>query len=111
MDIKVEKVNGIAVVAVAGELNMDNSNLLRETFKKLLKDLNDKVLLDLEKLSFMDSSGIATIIELFQDLKKGQGRLCLCCVNKRIIGVFEITKVHKLFSIFESREAALKSFA
>ena len=111
MEIKVEKVNDIVLVAVAGELNMDNSNRLREAFKKLLKESNDKILLDLEKLSFMDSSGIATIIELFQDLKKVNGRMCLCCVNKKIIGVFEITKVHKLFSIFDSRDAALTIFA
>jgi len=111
MDIKVETVNDIVLVAVAGELNMDNSNTLRETFKKLLKDLHYKILLDLERLSFMDSSGIATLIELFQDLGKVKGRMGLCCVNKRIVGVFEITKVHKIFNMFESREAALKSFS
>ncbi|MBF0486032.1 MAG: STAS domain-containing protein [Candidatus Omnitrophica bacterium] len=110
MDIKVEKINDIALVTLSGELNMDNSNTLREAFKKILKEMNTKVLVDFEKLSFIDSSGIATLIEMFQNLEKVKGRLCLCQVNKRIIGIFEITKVHKLFGIFENRQEALRSF-
>ncbi|MBF0593376.1 MAG: STAS domain-containing protein [Candidatus Omnitrophica bacterium] len=109
MDIKVEKINDVVLVVLAGELNMDNSNALREVFKKSLKEANKKVLVDFEKLSFIDSSGIATLIEMFQNLGKISGRLCLCNVNKKIIGVFEITKVHKLFGIFASREEALKN--
>ena len=45
---------------------------------------------------------------MFQNLEKVGGRMRLCHVNKRNIGVFEITKVHKLFGIFENREDALK---
>ncbi|MBF0569173.1 MAG: STAS domain-containing protein [Candidatus Omnitrophica bacterium] len=110
MDIKIEKINDVALVILAGELNMDNSNTLREAFKKILKEMTAKVLVDFEKVSFIDSSGIATLIEMFQNLQKIKGRLCLCRVNKKIVGVFEITKVHKLFTMCESREDALGSF-
>ncbi len=110
MNIKTEKINDVVLVILAGELNMDNSNLLRDTFKNILKGMDHKILVDLEKLSFMDSSGIATLIELSQNLVKVKGNMRLCRVNKQITGVLEITKVHKLFNIFETREIALNGF-
>jgi len=108
VNIKIEKINDNVIVKLEGELNMNYSNMLRETFKKILKDGNIKVLIDFEKVGFIDSSGIATLLEMFQNLEKVGGRMRLCHVNKRNIGVFEITKVHKLFGIFENREDALK---
>ncbi len=110
MNIKTEKINDVVLVILVGELNMDNSNLLRDTFKNILKGMDHKILVDLEKLSFMDSSGIATLIELSQNLVKVKGNMRLCRVNKQITGVLEITKVHKLFNIFETREIALNGF-
>ncbi|MBF0503630.1 MAG: STAS domain-containing protein [Candidatus Omnitrophica bacterium] len=110
MVVRLEKINDVALVTLEGDLNMDNSNVLRENFKKILKENNKKVLVDLEKVSFIDSSGIATLIEMFQNLEKINGRMCLSGVNKRIIGVFEVTRVHKLFSMVASREEALRSF-
>ncbi len=109
MNIKVEKVNDIVIVVLGGELNMNTSNRLREAFKGILKDGDTKVLIDFEKVDFIDSSGIATLIEMFQNLGKVGGRMSLYHVNKKIVSVLEITKVHKLFGIFENREDALKA--
>ncbi|MBF0477878.1 MAG: STAS domain-containing protein [Candidatus Omnitrophica bacterium] len=110
MDIKLDNINGVAIVTVGGNINMDNCNELRDAFKKVLKDGKTKVLIDLAKVVFIDSSGIASLIEMFQNLEKVGGKMRLCHVNKNIIGLFEITKVHKLFGIFENREEALKEF-
>ncbi|MBF0511876.1 MAG: STAS domain-containing protein [Candidatus Omnitrophica bacterium] len=110
MDIKTEKINDVLLVVLDGEINMDNSNILREAFKKLIKEMDKKILVDFEKISFIDSSGVATFIEMFQNLGKIQGRMCLCNVNKKIMGVFEVTRVQKLLNIFPTRDEALKSF-
>lgn len=108
MYIKLEKIRDVVVVRLDGEINMTNSNELRERFMMLLKEGQIKILINFEKVSFIDSSGIATLIEMFRNLGKVGGRLCLCNVNKKIVSVLEITKVHKLFTIFETREDALK---
>ena len=109
MDIKFEKINDIRLVVLEGELNMESTHKLRETFKKVLKESNAKVLIDFAKVPFIDSSGIAVLIEISQNLAKVNGRMCLCHVNKDIINVLEITKVHKLFKIFETHQEALRS--
>lgn len=110
MNIKLEKINDITLVSLIGELNMDNTNRVREAFKKILQEKKVKVLIDFHKVPFVDSSGIALLLEIVQNFAKANGRMCLCHVNKKIISVFEITKVHKMFNIFESHEDALRSF-
>jgi anti-anti-sigma regulatory factor len=48
------------------------------------------------------------LIEMFQRLEAVAGKFRLCNVNKKIRGIFEITKVHKLIGMYDSREAALQ---
>ncbi|MBF0594863.1 MAG: STAS domain-containing protein [Candidatus Omnitrophica bacterium] len=109
MDIKLEKINDIRLIVLDGDLCVESTHKFKDTFKTILKEKNAKVLIDFAKVPFIDSSGIAALIEVCQNLVKVNGRLCLCHVNKKIINVFEITKVHKLFKIFESHQEALRS--
>ncbi|MBF0521979.1 MAG: STAS domain-containing protein [Candidatus Omnitrophica bacterium] len=108
MKILVEKISGITVVTMDGELSVDNSIALRESFLKMLKEGSTKVLVDFEKVTFVCSAGLATLIEMMQMLKKSGGKLAICNVNKDVKGLFEITKIHKLIPIYEHREMAMK---
>ncbi len=110
MDIDLEKINDITLVSLNGELTVDNTHRVREAFKKILLEKRPKVLIDFDKVPFVDSSGIALLIEIVKGFAKINGRACLCHVNKKIVAVFEITKVHKLFGIYDSHEDALRSF-
>ncbi|MBF0511570.1 MAG: STAS domain-containing protein [Candidatus Omnitrophica bacterium] len=110
MEIKLEKINDITLVVLNGELNMNNIYRVRETLKKILKEKKSKVLIDFDKVPFVDSSGIALLLEIVASFGKANHHICFCHVNKKILSVFEITKVHKLFNIFDSHEAALRSF-
>ncbi|MBF0569177.1 MAG: STAS domain-containing protein [Candidatus Omnitrophica bacterium] len=111
MDIALEKINDITLVSLKGELNMENTHRLRGTFKKILKEKKAKVLIDFDDVPFIDSSGIALLIEIVQSFGKANGRMCLCHINSKILSVFEITKVSKLFGIYDSHEEALRSLA
>lgn len=106
---QVEKINAVTVLALDGEINVTNSMKLREVLIKITKEGLNKVLVDFAKVAFIDSSGLAVLIEMFQLLKEKGGKLVLCNVNKKIRGIFEITKVHKLIAIYENREAALRA--
>lgn len=110
MQTQVEKANGVAVLSLEGEINVTNSMKLRETLIKVVNEGLNKVLVDFEKVTFIDSSGLAVLIEMVKLLKEKSGKLALSNVNKQIRGIFEITKVHKLIDIYDNREAALKAF-
>lgn len=110
MRSRVEKINGVAVLLLEGEINVTNSMKLREAFIKIVNEGLNKALVDFEKVTFIDSSGLAVLIEMVKLFKEKNGKLALSNVNKQIRGIFEITKVHKLIDIYESRQTALKAF-
>ncbi len=110
MKIVVNTIDEVTVVVLDGELNVDDSILLRESFLKILKDGATEVMVDFEKVSFIGSAGLATLIEMMQLLRKAGGKLGCCNINNNIRGLFEITKIHKLITIYENRALALKSF-
>ena len=105
-----KKENDVAVLMWEGEINVRNANEARNTFTKLLQDGEKKILVDFEKVGFIDSSGLAVLIEVVQRLQKVNGQLRLCNVNREIRGIFEIVKIHKLVNIYDDRSAALEGF-
>lgn len=111
MQIRTEINNGITMVVCGGEINLSNSSELRNTFKEILQRKETKVVFDFKDVFFIDSSGLATLIEMDQELKKVKGQIRLANINnKKVRGIFEITRLDKLFKIYESREDALKDF-
>ena len=110
MKIRQERQNDITVCFLEGEININNSPELRKAFDELIKAKVLKVLVDFSQVSYIDSSGLATLIEMFQRLKKAGGHLRFSNMEQKIKNIFEITKLYKLFEIFDTRETALKDF-
>jgi len=108
--ISEEKLNDVAICILEGEVNISNSPELRKAFDGIIKRQDKKVLVDFSNVSYIDSSGLATLIEMFQRLKKIGGALRFSNLDQKVKNVFEVTKLHKLFEIFDAREAALKDF-
>jgi anti-sigma B factor antagonist len=100
----------VLVCKVDGEINIDTSPQLRKTFGEYIGKNNKKIVIDFSGLTYIDSSGIATFIELFQRLKKIEGKFRICAMSPKVKSVFEVTKVLKLFEVFNSQEEALKDF-
>jgi len=110
VNIQEEKTNDVTVCKLGGEVNINTSPQLRKAFDDIIRREDKKVLVDFSGVSYIDSSGLATLIEMFQRLKKIGGRLRFACLDAKVKNIFEITKLHKLFEIFENCETALKDF-
>jgi len=110
MKIAYDKKNDVTVCRVEGEININTSPELRKAFDSFININAVKILMDFNGVSYIDSSGLATIIELLQRLKKIGGKFRICSMNQKVKNVFEVTKLHKLFEIFDNEEAALKNF-
>jgi anti-sigma B factor antagonist len=108
--IREENRNGTVICFLEGEININNSPELRKTFDGIIGRNEKKVIVDFSAVSYIDSSGLATLIEMFQRLKKIGGRMRFSNMEQKIKNVFEITKLHKLFEIFDTQEGALKDF-
>ncbi|MFA5060574.1 MAG: STAS domain-containing protein [Candidatus Omnitrophota bacterium] len=101
--------NDFVVVAIDGEIDLDSSPQMRKIFQELMDKGKSRIVIDFEKVSYIDSSGLATLIEMMQRLKKIQGQLSLVQMSDKIRSLFEITKLDKLFSIHRTQAEAFKA--
>ena len=67
------------------------------------------LLLDFTGVNYIDSSGLATLIEYFQAVQGFKGRLVLACLSPRVKNVFEIVRLEQIFSIHPDVPSALSA--
>lgn len=108
--IQQERSNDVLVCVINGEINITTSPELRKAFEKIIRDDQKKIVIDFASVSYIDSSGLATLIEMLQRLRKIGGTMRLANMSQKVKNVFEITKLAKLFEIADTREKALLNF-
>jgi len=109
MEIKEVVKNDKIICKISGEVNIDTSPRLREMFDKIIQNSIKKVVIDTCGVSYIDSSGLATLIEMMQRLKKIDGEMRLCAMPEKVKSIFEVMKLDKLFTICDSEDEALNS--
>ena len=107
MEVKLVDREGVAVFQVEGEINISTSPDFKKNFEKLP---SPKIIVDLEKVSYVDSSGLATLVEILKKSKAQGVQLALSGMSDKVKSLFEITKLDKLFTIFSNQQQALSHF-
>lgn len=111
MKIQMANQGDVSVVEMEGELDFHSSPELRTRLGELTSKQALKILIDLKKVGYMDSSGIATFVEAFQKTKRYHGRLILADLTPTVRGVFEIAKLESIFEIAADRDEAMNRFS
>lgn len=97
------------VVYPAGEIDLTASPLLRQELKRVQAARPARLVIDLSKVPYMDSSGVATLVEAMQTARKNGTRMVLCCMAERVRSIFEIARLDTVFTIVQSEDAALSA--
>lgn len=98
----------IRAIVVRGELDMSTAPELEAEFEQTIAEPAGSVVLDLTDCEFIDSTGIALIVNAWQKLEgNNDGRLVLCCGNHQVRRLLELTGVESSISMHEGRDAAL----
>jgi anti-sigma B factor antagonist len=107
MEIELTDYKGVKVITVKGDIDMYSSPALRE---ELIVYSNMKVsvlLVDFNKVTYIDSSGIATFVEVLKHMKTYGGRLCLFGLPAGVKEIFSFSKLDKVFEICVDIEDAV----
>jgi anti-sigma B factor antagonist len=106
MKHSVKEDRGSVIVAFAGEVDLEHSPQAREI---LLDQVGRRrrVLVDLSEVEYIDSSGIASLVEAFQKSKKTGNGFALAAPNPAALRVLELARLDKVFLIFATLEEAL----
>lgn len=104
MEVKASQAGEVMLYHVQGEINISTSPELKKHFEK---QPSKKVVVNLEKVTYIDSSGLATLVEMLKKTKMQGGQLGLAGMSDKVKSLFEITKLDKLFLIFPNQDEAL----
>ncbi|MDP3939204.1 MAG: STAS domain-containing protein [Deltaproteobacteria bacterium] len=108
-EVLLEISDGLAVLAVHGEVDMHSSPKVREAQGKALQGGTRGVVVDLSGVGYMDSSGIATLIEGLQRAKREGRNFRLVGLTPSVRDVFDLARLADVFEIFTTRDEALKA--
>ena len=110
MELIIRNVGDLVVVGVAEpSLEASNVEVFRERVASLIEDSNN-LLVNLSKVKFLDSSGLAALVAIWRNLSSKDGQVKLCGINPSVRMVFELTRIHRIFEIYDSEEEAIASF-
>ncbi len=110
--INCSRIKGIGVVRVESSLTAATV----DSFRKELSDWQERerdvknYVVDLAAVEFMDSAGLGTLIAALKRITENGGDMRLACLQKKPRMVFEITRAHKVFEIYNSVDDALRAF-
>jgi len=101
----------VTVVDVAGRITLgEGSSALRETLRDLVSKGQNKILLNLGDVSYIDSSGIGELVSGFTSVTNSGGTLKLLNLTKRVQDLLQITKLYTVFDVHDSEATAIRSF-
>lgn len=69
----------------------------------------EKIVLDLSHVTFIDSSGLGALLSCVRDLTTRGGELRVCCVQQRVMIMFDLVRLPKIIGVFDTLEAAVAS--
>ena len=102
--------NGVTVVAPTGRLDVAGAPALKETISEVVKNGPPKVVIDMEGVSFVNSTGLGSVIAVLKQLRSSQGELRLAAPNQQVRVVLELTTLDRVFPYYATVEEALTGF-
>ena len=111
-DVVEKEVNGVTVLELAGRITLgEGSNLLRTKIKDVLSQGKTRLVLDLAEVGYIDSAGLGTLVAGYTSSQSQGAVMKLANLTKRFREQLNITKLVTVFDVYDSVEAAVKSFA
>ena len=99
--------DGIEVIDVQGEIDMYTAPRLRELLIDLVSQGSYQLVVNLDKVGFLDSTGLGVLVGGLRRVRAHDGSLDLVCTQQRILKIFRITGLTEVFGIYETVDQAI----
>lgn len=104
-------VNGVKIIDCNGRIVFgEEASQLRDTIKKDLID-NNRIVLNLSNVNYIDSGGIGTMVSLFTSARNAGGDIKLLHLTKRVGDLLQITKLITVFESYDDEQKAVNAFS
>jgi anti-sigma B factor antagonist len=110
LEIEEHEVEGVTVLALKGRITVGEVTPVREKITQLLAAGHNQILLDLEHVDYIDSTGLGNLVISYTQMQKAGGALKLLHLNKRNVELLALTRLHTIFEVFAEETEAVNSF-
>jgi anti-sigma B factor antagonist len=111
LSISTRLVDDVAIIDMFGRLQLgEATSKLRDAINELLKNDYKKILLNMENVLHIDSSGIGELMGCFTSVKSHGGELKLLHLNKNVRNLLQVTRLYNIFDTHDDLAAAVKAY-
>jgi anti-sigma B factor antagonist len=107
LTLATNEVDGATIIAVGGEIDVYTAPKLRDKITELVADGVYDLIVDMEAVEFLDSTGLGVLVGGLKKVRAHEGSLQLICTQDRLLKIFRITGLAKVFVIHDSADGAL----
>jgi anti-sigma B factor antagonist len=107
LTLTTREADGKTIVAVGGEIDVYTAPRLRDKITELVSDGSYDLVVDMQAVEFLDSTGLGVLVGALKKVRQHEGSLELVCTQERLLKIFRITGLAKVFVIHESPGEAL----
>jgi len=110
LKLSVRIIDGVSIVDCRGRLLFgDEAGALRDTVKNLLAE-SKNIIINLGETTYIDSGGLGTLVGLYTSAQNQGGMVKLSNLQQRVTDLLQVTKLLTVFDVYDSEDAAVKSF-
>jgi anti-sigma B factor antagonist len=111
MQITTREVSHVTILDLNGRITLgDETGRLREAIHQLITDGKKKIILNLARVDYIDSSGVGELVSSFTTVRNSGGELKLLGLTKKVHDILHVTKLYTVFDIKDDEFTAVKSF-
>ncbi len=110
MNLQLDAFDNVTVIKISGRIDTHSVHRLRQQLLLAANGSDKNIVIDLAGVDFIDSSGLATIVQAMKQCRASTGDLRLCKPTQSVRMVLELTRLDKALDIFPTQESALASF-
>lgn len=110
MNLNLEKINGVSVLNIRDErIDAHNSGELKEYLLHIIEEGENHIIVQLEHVRFIDSSGLGALLSGNKHIAAKSGRLALTNIQQQVLSMFELTRLNRVFEIYADLNEAFSN--
>ncbi|MBL8020669.1 MAG: STAS domain-containing protein [Leptospirales bacterium] len=110
MEMLAEERENAVIVRLAGEIDLYNAPDLRQLLSEQIRKGNTRIVLDMNRISYVDSSGLGVLISATTEATKRGGGLKLVSLSQNVRAVIDLVRLNAMFPVYSSENDAMSAF-
>jgi anti-sigma B factor antagonist len=111
LDVETTERGDASILTLRGEIDVYTAPRLRQSIVDLVDGGAHRIIVDMEKVDFLDSTGLGVLVEGLKRVKTREGELAIVATHDKILKIFDITGLNKAFAIHSTVDEAFQEAA